>query len=184
MRLTQLQHDGQDLTPETHTECPGQGVYFPHWAMTQPVHYCTSPQENGHTPISQLLTRQPDSAPAPDAGNDGGSGGSGEPGGSPVPAADQPLTHARRLVIEGNRAWQAAGEVRKRWLAEVLFARRSVPREVAAFVARQLLTMPEPLRSGLTIAPGRVSLAELTRHNAGQWLEICDTAPASRLPLL
>ncbi len=74
--------------------------------------------------------------------------------------------------------------MRKRWLAEVLFARRSVPREVAAFVARQLLTMPEPLRSSLTIAPGRTSFSEVTRQNAGAWLEICDTAPAARLPLL
>jgi ParB family chromosome partitioning protein len=74
--------------------------------------------------------------------------------------------------------------VRKRWLADALFARRSAPREVAAFVARQLLTMPEPLRTGLMIAPGRVGFSEITRQNAGAWLEICDTAAASRLPLL
>ena len=74
--------------------------------------------------------------------------------------------------------------MRKRWLADVLFARRSAPREVAAFVARQLLAMPEPLRAGLTMAPGRVSFAEITRQDAGKWLEICDTAAAARLPLL
>ena len=55
---------------------------------------------------------------------------------------------SRRLVIEGNRAWKAAAEVRKRWLAASLFARRTAPREAAQFVARQLLTMPDPLRVG------------------------------------
>ena len=50
---------------------------------------------------------------------------------SPVPA-DEPPDPARRLVIEGNKAWKAAAEVRKRWLADVLFARRTAPREAAA----------------------------------------------------
>jgi len=177
MRLSQLRHDGEDLTPEAHAACLGRGVYFPHWSLLQPVHYCTSPQEHGHTLISQVTSRQPAGAAAGDVGGSA-------PGGSPVPAAEEPPSHARRLVIEGNRAWDAAGQVRKRWLADALFARRSAPREVAAFVARQLLTMPEPLRTGLMIAPGRVGFSEITRQNAGAWLEICDTAAASRLLLL
>ncbi|MGP7999663.1 MAG: hypothetical protein ACLPKI_20435 [Streptosporangiaceae bacterium] len=75
-----------------------------------------------------------------------------------------------RLVIEGNKAWQAAAEVRKRWLADVLFARRAAPREVAEFTARQLLAMPEPLRTGLAMAPGRMSFREITRQNrASGW---------------
>ena len=96
---------------------------------------------------------------------------------------EEPPSHARRLVIEGNRAWDA-GQVRKRWLAEVLFARRSAPRDVAVFVARQLLTMPEPLHTNLTIAPARTSFSEITRQNAEAWRELCDTAAAARLPLL
>jgi ParB family chromosome partitioning protein len=52
------------------------------------------------------------------------------------------------VVIEGNRAWAAAAEVRKRWLKQ-LFARRAAPKEAARFVTTQLLTMPEPLRLGL-----------------------------------
>lgn len=185
MRLSQLQHDGQDLTPEAHGDCPGRGVYFPHWNLTQPVHYCASPQEHGHTPLSQVLSRQHGNSPAVD-GEPGTTDESGDPvpGGFRVQPADEQLTHARRLVIEGNKAWQAAAEVRKRWLAEVLFARRNAPREVAQFVARQLLSMPEPLHSGLTVAPGRIGFTEITRQDAGHWLGICDTAPASRLPLL
>ena len=101
----------------------------------------------------------------------------------PSPADEQP-DPMRRLVIEGNKAWQAAAEVRKRWLADELFARRAAPREVAQFVARQLLTMPEPLRTGLSIAPGRMSVTEVTRQDAAKWLEICGTTAAARLPLL
>jgi len=97
---------------------------------------------------------------------------------------EETRAHARRLVIEGNKAWQAAADVRRRWLTNVLFARRSAPREVAQYVARQLLTMPEPLRTSLTIAPARTSFTEITRQNASAWLQICDTATAARLPLL
>ena len=86
-------------------------------------------------------------------------------------------------MISGNRAWRAAGEVRKRWLAS-LFARRTAPREVAPFVARQLLTMPDPLRSGLAAAPGRVLFSEITGQPATSWLEACDTVAAGRVPLL
>ena len=111
------------------------------------------------------------------------------PGACRLPArllapAEEPPDPSRRLVIEGNKAWQAAAEVRKRWLADVLFARRSAPREAAQFVARQLLSMPEPLRTGLAIASGRLSFSEITRQDASRWLEICDTTAAARLPLL
>jgi len=180
VQLSQLLHDGQDLTPELHAACPGRGVYFVPWDMRCVVHYCLSPGEHGHTQRT-LLTRPPAAGPGP--APDAGDGDAPEPGGSPAPA-EEPPDPSRRLVIEGNRAWQAAGEVRKRWLAEVLFARRSVPREVAVFVARQLLGMPEPLRAGLAIATGRVSFAEVTRQDAAKWLEICDTTAAARLPLL
>ena len=86
---------------------------------------------------------------------------------------------ARRLVIEGNKAWKAATEVRKRWLATQLFARRTAPREAALFVARQLLTMPDPLRSGLATAHGRLLFSEITGQDAASWLETCDTAAAA-----
>jgi ParB family chromosome partitioning protein len=89
----------------------------------------------------------------------------------------------RRLVIQGNREWKAAAEVRKRWLAGHLFTRRTAPRETAPFVARQLLAMPDPLRTGLAIAHSMVSFGELTGRTDRDWAELCDTAPAGRLPL-
>ena len=94
-----------------------------------------------------------------------------------------PPDPGRRLVIEGNKAWAAAAEVRRRWLPQ-LFARRAAPREVARFVAAQLLVMPEPLRLGLAAAPGSPLFTEVTGLHADQAAEGCDTCPAVRLPLL
>jgi ParB family chromosome partitioning protein len=74
--------------------------------------------------------------------------------------------------------------VRKRWLAGHLFPRRTAPREVAQFVAQQLLTMPDPLRSGLAAARSRPLFAEITGKTADAWEQTCSTVAAGRLPLL
>jgi ParB family transcriptional regulator, chromosome partitioning protein len=166
--LTTLTHDGEDLTPEAHASCPGRGATFPAWNPLHPVHYCTSPAGHGHA-VRDLLLRHPAAA---DAG--------GLPGTVPGPTADPD----RRLVIDGNKAWKAAAEVRKRWLAAQLFARRTAPREAAPFIARQLLTMPDPLRSGLAAAPSLLLFAAITGQPAASWLDGCDTAAVGRIPLL
>ena len=178
-RLAGLVHDGADLTPETHAGCPGRGAYFQSWNLAHPVHYCASPAEHGHT----VRTFGP---PPPAGGNDaeGADPDAAVPAPLPDdPAADVPPDPDRRLVIEGNKAWAAAAEVRRRWLPQ-LFARRAAPREVARFVAVQLLTMPEPLRIGLAAAPGSPVFTEVTGLHADQAAEGCDTCPAVRLPLL
>jgi ParB family chromosome partitioning protein len=173
VHLGGLLHDGTDLTPDTHADCPGRGVYFVSWDRLHPVHYCASPAEHGHT-IRDLLGQSSSAAGA----------GTAAPGAQPDPAADGPADPARKLVIEGNKAWKAAIEVRKRWLTTELFARRTAPREAAPFITRQLLSMPDPVRSGLAAAPGRLLFSEITGHHAERWLETCDTAPAGRLLLL
>ena len=125
--LAILLHDGQDLTPEAHAACPGRAVFFRPWDLRSPVHYCTDPATFGHTSRYASPT-----AGAPDGG---------EPDlGAVAEASPDP---SRRLVIEGNKAWTAATEVRRRWLG-TLFARRTAPRELTQFIARQLITMPEP----------------------------------------
>ena len=173
VHLAGLLHDLADLTPDSHADCPGRGVYFVSWDRLHPVHYCASPAEHGHT-IRDL----------PGGSSSAAGTGPGAPGAQPDPAADGPADPARKLVIEGNKAWKAATEVRKRWLTSELFGRRTAPREAAPFITRQLLSMPDPLRSGLAAAPGRLLFSEITGHDAERWLETCDTAPAGRLPLL
>ncbi|MGH3220871.1 MAG: ParB/RepB/Spo0J family partition protein [Streptosporangiaceae bacterium] len=173
VQLGGLLHDGTDLTPEAHADCPGRGAYFMSWDRLHPVPYCASPAGHGHT-IRDLLRQTSGTAAA----------GTTAPGAQPGPPADGPADPARKLVIEGNKAWKAASDVRKRWLTTELFTRRTAPREAAQFITRQLLSMPDPLRSGLAPAPGRLLFNEITGHYATRWLETCDTVPAGRLPLL
>jgi ParB family transcriptional regulator, chromosome partitioning protein len=141
--LSALLHDGEELTAEIHATCPGRGVYFRTWRLTTPSHYCTDAEANGHAYRYGNPAADPVGTPSPDSAP--------EPGGAPESRPDP----ARRLVIEGNRAWKAAAEVRRRWLAGSLLGRRTAPREIVQFTARQLLAMPEPLWSGLAYASRR-----------------------------
>ena len=136
-------------------------MFFRPYDLASPVHYCTDPGAYGHT------FRYAATAAAP-------SGDPGTPDPAGPPPAEEPPDPSRRIVIEGNKAWAAAAEVRRRWL-ETLFARRTAPPQVVPFIARQLLTMPEPLRSGLARAPGQGLFSQITGRDDHDWLEICAT---------
>jgi ParB family chromosome partitioning protein len=168
--LAALLQDGEDLTPEVHAGCPGRAVFFRSWDLRTPVHYCSDPATFGH--VSRHAS--PAGAPAPDSADD------------PAPAAppvEEPPDPSRRLVIEGNKAWVAATEVRRRWLG-TLFARRTAPRELAQFLAGQLVKMPDPLYSGLARAHQQSLFSQVTGRTVADWLTISETAPAGRLPLV
>ena len=164
--LTGLAHDGEDLTAEAHAACPGHGAAFRPWSLLEPSYYCTSPVEYGHASRWQL--------PAPSSTTSD----TGDPAGPGTVGADPAPDPGRRLVISGNKAWQAAAEVRHRWLAASFFPRRSVPREAQAFLTRQLLAMSDPLRTGLASASGKALFRTLTGRDAGQAELECDTATA------
>jgi ParB-like chromosome segregation protein Spo0J len=185
--LTSLAHDGEDLTPDSHQGCPGHGAFFRSHDPRNPVFYCTDPAAHGHT----YRWAQPTAA-TPTAASDDGPAVAPAPGGdaapprqdrAPDPVADPAAEQARRLVIEGNRAWAAAAEVRKRWVQQLLW-RRTAPKQVTRFVAEQLLTMPDALRRGLPAAAGRGMFIELTGKPLEAVLQDCDTYPSARLPLL
>jgi ParB family chromosome partitioning protein len=167
-RLSGLTHDGEEITPDSHAACPGRGAVLWPFAPLQPVWYCASPGTYGH------ILPQPPTAPAP--------AGSAVPDPLPDPPTG-PGDPGRKLVIEGNKAWAAAGEVRKRWL-QTLLARRTAPRQIAPFLARQLLTIPEPLRANLATAHASALFTELAGQEDHQALQDCDTSPAGRLQLL
>ncbi len=171
--LTSLSHDGQDLTPEAHATCPGHGATFRSWNLLAPAYYCTSPARHGHT--SRFLLPA-----APGTGHHRADTDPATAGPDPDPAPDPD----RRLVIAGNKAWQAAADVRHRWLAASLFPRRAVPREAQAFLARQLIVMTDPLRSGLATAAHKPLFAALTGHDAAGWEQACGTATTGRLMVL
>jgi ParB family chromosome partitioning protein len=200
--LTSLAHDGQDLTADNHKDCPGHGAFFRSHDLRTPVYYCTDPAANGHA----YRWAQP-TPPAGDGAGDGdvpatgtaagGGYGDGPPvspgqGGTggfpahdrvPEPAPDPVAEQARRRVIEGNKAWAAAAEVRKRWVAQLLW-RRTAPKEALRFAAGQLLTMPDVLRRGLPNATTRMVFTELTGKPLDGVLRDCETYPPARLPLL
>lgn len=152
--LHALLHDGQDLTEEAHTACPGRAVYFAATQPHAPRHFCADPEANGHASRYQA-TQLPD-LHQDETGTDGEA--APHPQGRPEPAPDP----ARRLVIEGNRAWVAARTVRKRWLADTLFARRTAPKETLPFVTAQLIDMPQALRDAITRAPRSQLFDQLT----------------------
>jgi len=170
--LTYLAHDGQDLTPETHAACPGRAVHLSSYNPPVVTHFCTDPTSHGHTSRSQ------DSG-LPDLS---GSGATGTDGANTSPEITPAPDPARRLVIEGNKAWIAAANVRKRWLAGSLLARRTAPRDAMQFITTQLLEMPAPVRDAITHASRSSLFQEITagtiRHdgNTGTW-------SAARLPI-
>lgn len=172
--LHALLHDGQDLTPEAHAGCPGRAVYFSACRPLDPFHYCTDPGANGHASRYRA-------APLPDLNDDGTGGTTATAGHDPGPGSDPVPEPQRKLVIEGNRAWVAARNVRKRWLADSLLARRTAPREAMPFITSQLLAMPRALRDALTRVPGSDLLADLTGGNMKPGTT--DGWAAGRLPL-
>ena len=170
--LHALQHDGQELTPEVHAQCPGRAVYFSTYQPLQLRHFCTNPEANGHTSRYQSTT-------LPDLSCSGG--------GDPVTPQDSGTGEApapdpqRKLVIEGNRAWVAARNVRKRWLADTLLARRTAPKETTPFITTQLLLMPQALRDALTRAPRSELFTELT--SGSMKADAVSAWASGRLPL-
>ena len=180
LRLTFLTHGGEQLTAESHAACPGRGAFFNSWDLQNPMHYCTDPAGNSHQQPSETGPARPTAWASGDpAGPETPTRGPAEP-----PTEAPEVAEARRRVVEGNRAWRAAAEVRHRWLAGQLFTRRSAPREVDLFVAGQLLAMPEVMRRYLASAPMTAVFAEVTGKQSAQLTEACTTAAPRRLPLL
>lgn len=130
--------DAGEMDPAGHASCPGAVAVLHSW-QDEPTFYCLDPDRYGHARLHQAMPAP--FPPAPPAGDAGGGPG---PERSPDPD--------RRLVIEGNKAWTAAGTVRQRWLSEFL-SRKAPPSGSAAVIARfvttQLITMPQPLRQAL-----------------------------------
>ncbi len=176
--LSGLTQDDQDVTPENHASCPGHGAAFADWNPLHPMFYCTNPVEHGHTSRWAMpnVTGGSDDESNADSSVGAGSGASTLPDPAPDPG--------RRLVIAGNRAWEAATQVRHRWLAASLFGRRSLPREAQAFATKQFLAMPDPLRGGLVHARHSPLFAKFTGHDPEQLDRECDTAPSGRLTVI
>ncbi|MEV4296075.1 hypothetical protein [Microbispora rosea] len=159
LTLTRLADVVDGFDPGTHTECEGHGVFLRSRGTATPLAYCASPERHGYAP--------PETPSA-----------SGACAVSAAPAKANELE--RKLVIEGNRAWKASATVRQEWVAGLL-ARATAPKPVLAWVARQLMEMPTPLRDKLTGARHTTLWAKLVGN-----IDAASTAAVrpGRLPLL
>ncbi|MER7363501.1 hypothetical protein [Nonomuraea wenchangensis] len=129
MLLHVLAREVDGFDPEAHHDCPGRGAFFYSWRPEEPELYCSTPDEHGYAPpVAQPSS--PVSLSSTSAAAD-----------TVRPRDDGP---SRRIVVEGNRAWKAAGTVRQAWLTAFL-SRKSAPKCVQRFVTRMLNTMPAAL---------------------------------------
>lgn len=162
-------NDGTRLDPEAHTQCPGHAVYLTErevytepdgtvldanrwgdvnwpegkepadddeaearWAAVtvtlewDPEPVCTNPGEHGHLTDSQWYERQ----------------------GKPTKAADKTDAEreadkkARAFVIQSNKDWKSAREVRREWVKQYL-GRKTPPPSAWTFIAQTLSSRPQ-----------------------------------------
>ena len=118
-----------DADEEQHTTCPGHAVIVTAtWAgeaQTQEV--CTDWKANGHK-------------------NHEAAAGSSGP-------LNEDEKAERRRVIEGNKEWRAATEVRRDWLC-TLAQRKSAPKDAAVTLARLLAQAPSRVQDGMNDRKG------------------------------
>lgn len=160
----------QEMDPAAHASCPGAVAVLRSW-QEEPSWYCLDPARYGHASKWQMHT-------LPTVG-----GNADDPPGGGSPASGDAPDPDRKLVIEGNKAWVAAGTVRQRWLAEFL-CRKSPPSGtgslVAQFVTTQILTMPQPLRQAL----GHIRDHEMYQTLGGPAADAAASAAQPRLWVL
>ena len=103
--------DRQQLTVETHRDCPGHVVHLYAWGnnprQVLETGYCADPGGNGHKKYRA-------------SADDGKSA--------------EEASAERRRIREGNDAWRAATTARQRWLKDVLLQRQDVPGDAAQFI--------------------------------------------------
>jgi ParB family chromosome partitioning protein len=131
IRLAQLTDPaGEVLDEEGHAGCPGHLVIVDPYDLDTTVAYCDDPGGNGH--------RRRDSPaglgrPAARTGEDG--------------KLTEQARAERRSVIEGNRAWRAARQVRREFLRHLL-ARKTAPKGTLRYVTETIVAAPQRLSDG------------------------------------
>ncbi|NNC14066.1 ParB N-terminal domain-containing protein [Planctomonas sp. JC2975] len=121
------------LTTETHMACPGRTIYLEVWGTAEndnrAYEMCTQPELHHqrfrpHSPVVQ--------APADE---------SDEEREAREVAEQEAKRTERARVIQNNKAWRTATTVRREWVTTFL-ARKTLPKDVAAFVATSLTKYP------------------------------------------
>lgn len=138
--LYRLRDDkGKELTEATHRDCPGHVAWLvAKWLdidadgnvvaskdsvrriqLAVPEYGCKDQKKHGHV--------------------DAYSGGTSKPKAADLPEAEREKAKAeRRLVIENNKAWDAAEVVRREWIGKAIANLKTPPKGAGAFIVRTL----------------------------------------------
>ncbi|GAB4082780.1 ParB N-terminal domain-containing protein [Modestobacter muralis] len=151
-RLSQLAHDGADLTAEAHAACEGSAVYLSNsWNGVHAVEVCTDPAGFGHANRCSGSTMLPTAA---------------------VTDSERALaSDARRAVIAGNRDMAAANETRREWVRALLL-RKTAPKGALRFAVETMTSDPRSVSrwlSGQSNAAQDGASADLHIKAPGLW---------------
>jgi len=166
-RLTDAADDVTDyqerhgLDPEAHAECAGAAWHVREWGTPEPVQVCTTP--DAHHARYQSFRQAIPVGGTPEA----------EKSDEDRAAEAEERKAARRILVANNKAWDAADQVRREWIAGLL-QRKNAPKDAARFLAIAL-TRHATTRyaSGLVSARGLLGI-ETTGWDGdtlSQWVE-------------
>jgi len=138
--IRSLRHGDDPISVEAHAECPGRAAYVRvdrDWDSEQweakAWEVCTDYTTHGHTD------------PADEWRNTTATGsGKMKPVEEMTDDEREQARQQRRLVIDHNKAWASATDVRRAWLAEWL-TRKTPPKGIAGFVAGMIAAHPDLL---------------------------------------
>ncbi|XNN89789.1 ParB/RepB/Spo0J family partition protein (plasmid) [Curtobacterium flaccumfaciens] len=156
-RLTDAADDVTDYTerhgldPDTHTECAGAAWTVSQWGTPEPVQVCTTPDAH-HARYQSFRATIPVGG-TPEA----------EPTEEDRAAEAEERKAARRLLVANNKAWDAADDVRREWIATLL-QRKNAPKDAARFLAIALTR-----HASTRYASGMVSARSLLGIESSGW---------------
>ena len=160
--------DGEEkveLTPETHTTCPGKAVWIStNYGDPRPVYVCIDPNGNGH------VSRYSYGAPARQSG----------------PMSEEQKTE-RRTLIANNKAWKSAETVRRDWLT-TFAGRKTAPKDASTYLAGVLAgghhSLKRAAEQGHTLARALLGLDRTTGYGDRALVDLVAAANPARAQVI
>ncbi|MCS6586925.1 ParB N-terminal domain-containing protein [Curtobacterium flaccumfaciens pv. flaccumfaciens] len=142
--------DRTPITEDEHAECPGAAYEVRQYGEVVAVPVCATP--NVHTlRVGRIGVGASASAPAEPKSD------------ADAEAEAEERKAARRLLVANNKAWDAADDVRREWIAGLL-QRKNAPKDAARFVAIALTR-----HANTRYASGMVSARSLLGIESSGW---------------
>lgn len=160
-------HYAAPLDPEAHKACPAHAVYLEEdyvWVTAdgteidedadlpegvEEIHEIAK-EKFSYRPV--VVCEDPSRHPRPTVAEDGAvlPSPEDEAAREAALAAQKEASRVERArVIDGNKEWDAAVSVRRKWLREEFLSRKSTPKAALSFIAEELLRAPHHLYKAL-----------------------------------